>query len=68
MIMFRIPIAQPPNPTRKSEAKGRNQCCRRLQMKAKEKLGIIKKLYAPAIGKMCQTIPNNQASKIPSHI
>jgi hypothetical protein len=68
MIMFRIPIAQPPNPTRKSEANGRNQCRRRLARKAHDQLGSSAKLYPPAIGKIPATVASAHASRIPSHM
>ena len=68
MIMFRMPMAWPPNPTRKREAKGRNQCFRTLPTKAHERWGRISKLYAPAMGKTPRTMPKNQARRIPSHM
>ena len=40
MIMLRMPIAQPPNITRKSEAKGKNQCWKTLPMNAQERFGL----------------------------
>ena len=38
MIMLRIPIAQPPNATRNSEKKGRNQWCSRTRMKPNDQV------------------------------
>jgi hypothetical protein len=44
MIRLRIPIAQPPKPTRNSEANGRNQCRARLPTKAGDQDGSTSKL------------------------
>jgi hypothetical protein len=44
MIMLRMPMAQPPNPTRNSEANGRNQCRARLERNAHDHDGSVSKL------------------------
>jgi hypothetical protein len=44
MIMLRIPIAQPPKPTRNSDANGRNQWLSRLARKLSYQEGSTSKL------------------------
>ena len=44
MIMLRIPIAQPPSPTRKSDENGRNQWENRLPMNVQLRVGSRLKL------------------------
>jgi hypothetical protein len=39
-----MPIAQPPKPTRNSEANGRNQCPSRLPAKLSDQVGSTSKL------------------------
>ena len=51
MIMFRIPIAQPPKATRKSAEKGRIQWCRKLR-ELERPLGCSARPYAPETGKI----------------
>src|SRR5215510_251614 len=50
MIRLRIPIAQPPNDTRKSVRKGRNQCWRKLLANSHVHAGWSEKSYAPETG------------------
>ena len=68
MIMFRIPIAQPPNATRKSAEKGRIQWCRKLRANSSDHSGWSAKPYAPETGKMASVEANTQARMMPSHI
>ncbi len=66
MIMFLIPIAQPPRSTNTIDRKGRIQCFRKSMMKASEKRGIIVALYAPLIGNQSRTTPRKNAKTPPS--
>ncbi len=50
MIRFRIPIAHPPNETRKSERNGRNQWLRKLRANSQLQAGCSEKSYAPETG------------------
>ena len=68
MIMFRIPIAQPPKATRKSAENGRIQWCRKLRANSSDHAGCSASPYAPETGKIASVEANNQASMIPSHI
>jgi hypothetical protein len=44
MIIFLMPIAHPPNITKKREKKGRNQCFRRLRANSHDRWGLMAKL------------------------
>ena len=52
MIRLRIPIAQPPNATRKSERNGSTQWLAKLRANSQLHSGWREKSYAPETGKM----------------
>ena len=50
MIRLRMPIAQPPNATRKSVRNGKNQWLRKLRANSHDHSGCSEKSYAPETG------------------
>ena len=68
MIMFRIPIAQPPTETRKSERNGRTQWWARFMAKSSVQPLSAVGLYAYPTGKTCQSTANTQTRMIASHM
>src|SRR5664280_1008433 len=68
MTMLRMPIAQPPNITRKRDAKGMIQWATKSVKKSHERVGSRLKPYPPDIGKIRRLKPRTKASTIPSHM
>ena len=68
MIMFLMPIAQPPNETRKSERNGRTQWRSRLSMKASVQPRPAVGSYANPNGKICHSTANAKETRMASHM
>src|SRR6516162_7651527 len=68
MIMLRIPIAQPPHATRKSETNGSTQWCRRSKANAHVQPRAAVGLYASPTGIHASVMPKIHTITIASHM